>query len=243
MQSDKLHFPAECVPISFAIGPWSLLIGVQAMVRGRVRGHSMKEIRDMEAFHNSVRNIDVVELWSGCQSICNAARLGGYVARRFDKHRSPGVTDVPGEHNEDITTKPGLNKALGLVLGLRENGLLWMAPVCSSFCWLNLSNKQRSKENKYRGDTTSAVAKEGNKMALSAMLLAEVALEESQRATPGPPQNIINPNTHYNFCVFFWHLLFAFFVAFFCICCLRFFFVFAGLLEFCFACFCVYWRA
>ena len=68
----------------------------------------------MEAFHNLVRNIDVVELWSGCQSICNAARLGGYVAKPFDKHRSPGVTDVPGEHNEDITTKPGFNKALGL---------------------------------------------------------------------------------------------------------------------------------
>ena len=142
----------------------------------------------MEAFHNSVRNIDVVELWSGCQSICNAARLGGYVARPFDKHRSPGVTDVPGEHNEDITTKPGFNKALGLVLGLRENGLLWMAPVCSSFCWLNLSNTKRSKENTYRGATHSAVAKEGNKMALSAMLLAEVAIERGvQVVIENPP--------------------------------------------------------
>ena len=157
-----------------------------------MHGHSMKEIRDMEAFHNLVRNIDVVELWSGCQSICNAARLGGYVAKPFDKHRSPGVTDVPGEHNEDITTKPGFNKALGLVLGLRENGLLWMAPVCSSFCWLNLSNTKRSKENKYRGATHSAVAKEANKMALSAMLLAEVAIERGvQVVIENPPASYL----------------------------------------------------
>ena len=42
------------------------------------------------------RTVDVVELWCGVGSIAAAAVEAGYVVRKFDKFRVPGVTDTAG---------------------------------------------------------------------------------------------------------------------------------------------------
>ena len=101
------------------------------------------------------RDLDVVELWSGVESIVSAARAAGFTAMPFDKFRIEGVTDTDDpETTEDILLEAGFRRALSLVLRLRPGGLLWMAPVCSSWIFLNLVNIQRTRAGgpKFRGN-------------------------------------------------------------------------------------------
>jgi hypothetical protein len=56
--------------------------------------------------------------------VAAAASARGLEARTFDICHGP---------DEDITTSSGFVKAMRLVLQLKKNGLLAMAPVCSSF--------------------------------------------------------------------------------------------------------------
>ena len=78
------------------------------------------------------REVDVVELWCGVGSIVAAASAAGYVVRKFDKHRVPGVTDTEGRACEDLLSECRFMSAVRCVLAIRIGGLLWMAPVCSS---------------------------------------------------------------------------------------------------------------
>ena len=104
------------------------------------------------------RDHHVVELWSGVESIVRAARKKGLTAAPFDKFRCSDVTKV----SEDILTKDGFRAAVRYVLRLVVGGLLWMAPVCSSFGFLNCSNCKRSEANNWRGDTTYPPVQDGN---------------------------------------------------------------------------------
>lgn len=52
------------------------------------------------AWTSMERDLDVVELWSGVQSIVNAAIAKGHTAKPYDKERVPGETDS----KEDITS-------------------------------------------------------------------------------------------------------------------------------------------
>ena len=52
------------------------------------------------------RDLDVVELWSGVESIVSAARAAGFTAMPFDKFRIEGVTDT----DDPETTKKQKNK-------------------------------------------------------------------------------------------------------------------------------------
>jgi len=52
------------------------------------------------AWTSMQRDLDVVELWSGVQTIVNAALKKGLRAMPYDKGRVPGETDV----KEDITS-------------------------------------------------------------------------------------------------------------------------------------------
>ena len=105
-----------------------------------------------------VRDHHVVELWSGVASIVRAAHEKGLTAVPFDKFRCPGVTEV----SEDILTKDGFLAAVRCVLSLVAGGLLWMAPDCSSFGWMNSSNCKRSAANHWRGDETYWKVQAGN---------------------------------------------------------------------------------
>ena len=134
-------------------------------------GNTVKSI--LEANDLRDRDLDVVELWSGVGSIVKAAQT--HAAVPFDINRRPGVTDVEGPGNEDITSPAGFNKALDYVLRLRPSGLLFMAPVCSSFSFCNMHNTKRNRDN-VRGDESYAPVQKGNLMADIAGFFLCVAL-------------------------------------------------------------------
>jgi len=108
------------------------------------------------------RHIDVVELWSGCFSVGRAALARGFTAVPFDKYRIPGTTDVEGEFCEDLVTQSGFSKAVSTVLAVRPNGLLVMAPTCSSFGFPNSSRCKRTHDNPW-GDMSYDKVQQGNK--------------------------------------------------------------------------------
>ena len=101
------------------------------------------------------RDLDLLELWSGVGSIVRAGSRRPYNARGFDNKNS---------EYEDITTPAGFKHAVNLVLQLVVGGLLWMAPVCSSFTFMNSSNCMRGPSNNYYGDTNCPSMIEGNLM-------------------------------------------------------------------------------
>jgi hypothetical protein len=95
--------------------------------------------------HLCDRDLDVVELWSGVGSVAKAGRMGNRTCAEFDIDRWPGITDVAGPGQEDILTEFGFRKALHLTQRLRPGGLLWLAPLCSSFAFPDSSRCQRKK--------------------------------------------------------------------------------------------------
>ena len=95
------------------------------------------------------------------------------------------------EH-EDITTLAGFKHAVNLVLQLAVGGLLWMAPVCSSFTFMNSSNCMRGPSNDYYGDTNYPPVIEGNLMArIAAFLFALAWARGVDVAVENPPGNSI----------------------------------------------------
>ena len=125
-------------------------------------GYCVEDVVDQDV----ERRIDVVELWSGVASIAKAARARSLAAETFD------IADDP---EQDILKKSGFNIALDMVLRIRPGGLLWMAPVCSSFCWLSLSQTKRTIHNDFVGDVTNEKVKSGNAGADVAAFLFRVA--------------------------------------------------------------------
>ena len=131
--------------------------------------------------HFTARDLDVVELFSGCGSIWGAALRRGLQACGFDKQRSP---------DEDIATAEGFGKACRLVLRLRPGGLLWLAPECSSFCWLSLPSTKRKQENRFVGDESNQGVEDGNAGARAAALLMTVAASRGVHAVlENPPRS------------------------------------------------------
>ena len=125
------------------------------------------------------RDLDVVELWSGVEAIVSAAKAAGFTAMPFDKFRIRGVTDTDDpDATEDILLEAGFRRALNLVLRLRPGGLLWMAPVCSSWIFLNLRCTKRTEVGgpRFQGNLRYLPVQEGNRMAEMAAFLFLVAV-------------------------------------------------------------------
>lgn len=121
------------------------------------------------------RDLTVVELWCGVMSIVSAARAHGFEAEGYDINRIPGITDdETSEKSENIIGRTGFHNAVALVMRLRPQGLLWMAPVCSSWTFANSSNTGRKKSN-IEGCLEYRAVKEGNAMATVASILMELA--------------------------------------------------------------------
>ena len=119
----------------------------------------------------------MAEIWCGVQSIVRAAKSRGLGAQGFDIKRVVDVTDdAKSEMSEDILSVAGFVNAVKLVMQLKSGGLLWMAPVCSSSVFPNSSNTLRTKDNP-TGNLGYRPVLEGNQMALTAALLAEVAVQ------------------------------------------------------------------
>ena len=137
------------------------------------------------------QDLDVVELWSGVQSVCNSAQARGLSAEPFDYHRLPGTTDKDdGASCEDILQPAGFQKALQLVLRLKRGGLLWMAPVCSSWNrFLNAARTRRCQSNEYIGDVSYEPVRQGNMMANVAFFFLLVAWAREIHAVIENPSN------------------------------------------------------
>ena len=121
------------------------------------------------------RDLSCVELWAGVGSIARAAGSEGMDVIAMDINRIPGETNVSGPKTENILLKQGFMSALRTVLRLRPSGLLWMAPVCSSFVFMNSSNCKRTKENP-AGNTAYGPVKDGNRVALIAAFFYALAM-------------------------------------------------------------------
>ena len=110
-----------------------------------------------------IRDLDVVELWSGVGSIASAAQKAGYKAATVDL-----------KNGEDLTTREGFEDAVSKVLRLKPGGLLSMGIECRSFVFLNSSNCKRNYYNQYAGDTKYEPVKTGNLFANEGKFFADL---------------------------------------------------------------------
>lgn len=164
-----------------------MVVGLRSMVFGCSVAEVLREHADL------YRDLDVVELWSGVGAIAEAAREAGFAAVEFDINRVPGTTDTdrPAE-TENILLEPGFKRALELTMRLRPGGILWMAPVCSSWVFLSLSRTKRKRGTRYEGNMGCRAVREGNEMARIAAFLYKVA--HARGATPvleNPPSSTL----------------------------------------------------
>ena len=122
---------------------------------------------------DTVRDIDVVELFAGVGSIVLAARSKGLCAQGFDKDDNGGAVHL------DICTPYGLERAARSVSRIKEGGLLCAAPECSSFTFPNSSGHARKAENNFEGDETKHYVVTGSLIAWATAYVARVALERN----------------------------------------------------------------
>ncbi len=127
-----------------------------------------------------VRDLGVVEICSGMARIVTAARCAHHAAEPFDPHRT-GLTAPPGNYKkedaneaEDLTKHTGFVNAIRLVMRLAMYGLLWLAPVCSSFVFCNAVNCVRTATNP-AGDITYGPVRDGNLIADACAFLSALA--------------------------------------------------------------------
>lgn len=137
---------------------------------------------------SNTRDLGCVEMFSGPSthgSIAKAAEQAGETAAVYDKLLEQSPTF-------DITTVKGFRTALNLVFRLRVGGLLWCAPVCSSFCWTCQRWMQRSKHNLWQGTPGNRHVTDGNVIGAAALFLATIAYMRGVWAcVENPPQSRI----------------------------------------------------
>ena len=143
-----------------------------------VHGLTVAAVLHSDEWAHLPRDLDCVEIFAGVGSIAAAAAEKGLRAAAYDKKRIPGVT----EKTEDITTLRGFRGAITLVLRLVSHGLLWLAPDCSSWGWMNCSRCMRSEANGYVGDITYSKVIAGNAIAESTVFLVLLAAAHGVKA-------------------------------------------------------------
>ena len=83
--------------------------------------------------------------------------------------------DVDNRPSQDFLSEHGFYRALRLALRVRENGLIGLAPVCSSFVTLNCKNTLRNKNN-FEGNEMYQQVHDGNHTAKCATFLLCIAI-------------------------------------------------------------------
>lgn len=123
------------------------------------------------------RDLDCCEFFSGVGSVYKAAEARNLKASKYDKFRSPGLTDLDGSSSsEDICTKTGFIAAIVRLMRIVPGGLATLAPKCASWMFLNVVNTGRKKENGYQGDISNHSVCEGNQMMIACLILMELAV-------------------------------------------------------------------
>ena len=116
---------------------------------------------------DDVQDLHLVELFAGAAAITKAGIASGLASEAFDKSYSES-------DEQDIVSKRGFARALGLVMRLAPHGTLWSAPVCSSWTWIGRSQTGRSSDTPY-GDLESHIVVYMNKMVVNLTLLGLLA--------------------------------------------------------------------
>ena len=145
----------------------------QALATFAVHGFTLSAVLQLPEA-SGPRTLHAVELWSGVGVVARSVRHKGLKAVEFDKYRSKGKTDVAGPLSEDLLSPTGFLAAVHCVLSLVTGGLLWLAPVCSSFVYMNSARCKRSKEHP-EGDEAYQPVAEGNMHAKVAAFLYALA--------------------------------------------------------------------
>ena len=105
----------------------------------------------------ATRDLDCFEVFAGVGSLARAAAAElGYNSATFDKADNEA---------DDICTTDGLHRAVHFLMRIKEGGLLWAAPVCRSWVWMNHCKCKRTQEDDFMGDLSYAPVQEGNCMA------------------------------------------------------------------------------
>ena len=112
------------------------------------------------------RDLDCLELFAGVGSVAKAAAELGHNSATFDKADNEA---------HDICTTDGLHRAVHFLMRIKEGGLLWAAPVCRSWGWMNSCKCKRTQEDDFMGDLSYAPVQEGNCMANATAFLMELA--------------------------------------------------------------------
>jgi len=136
-----------------------------------VHGLTVAAVLSSDEWMHLPCDLDCVEIFAGVGSIAAAAAEKGLRSATYDKLRIPGIT----EQTEDITTLQGFRGAIALVLRLVSHGLLWLAPDCSSWGFMNCSRCKRSEDNGYIGDVTYSKVVTGNAITESSVFLTLLA--------------------------------------------------------------------
>jgi len=147
----------------------------------------------LERFRQVDRDLDVVEGFCGVGAVYRNALRRRFSAAGFDKHRVPGRTDSAlALSSEDLASEAGFMNALSLVARLRRGGLLWLAPVCASWVWMNLLRTMRCAANSYYGDESYGPVRLGNELATNAAFLIEFAMARGvECVVENPPWSFI----------------------------------------------------
>ena len=119
---------------------------------------------------NTWSDLDCVEYFAGCRSITRAMAALGYRAMPFELNLSRRM---------NMETDIGFALALMMLLRLKSTGLLWLAPVCSSWIWMNLGTSKRNKIAIF-GDQTHNYVRAANLQVARVCLLLEWACAMGQ---------------------------------------------------------------
>ena len=175
-------FMSSLLAAIFSPGFWSLVcVFFEAQMPRRPFGACLtKTLFDAKA-QGILRDLDVVELWSGVGSIASAAQKAGYK-----------VATVDLKFGEDLTTQEGFEDAVNKVLRLKPGGILSMGIECRSFVFLNSSNCKRNFYNQYAGDTKYEPVKTGNLFANEGKFFAELGFARDLIVViENPPSSVL----------------------------------------------------
>ena len=97
--------------------------------------------------------------------------------------------DVRNSLDQDILSETGRDYFLGCLMKLAPNSLLWMAPECSTWIWLNRVHNQRSLDRP-QGELTSSSVHQANQTAAFVARALKLATSRGQvlgvRLVPRP---------------------------------------------------------
>ena len=146
----QAQWPASSVPCAQSDAGASRACGALCYIDDLRIDHAGR--LDETKWSNSHRNLERVEIFAGVGAVAAAASELNLRAATYDKNRIPGSTEA----TEDITSEHGFRTAVSLVMRLVPTGLLWIAPDCSSWGWMNASQCRRASSNGYEGDLSCA---------------------------------------------------------------------------------------